>query len=369
VLGVCRRVLRDAHDAEDAFQAAFLVLVHKAASIGRPEQLGPWLHGVAYRTAARARHAARRRAREREAAAMPDGDPAIEVVWRELRQVLDEELGRLAHKYRVPLVLFYLEGKTTEEVARLLGCPKGTVLSRLARGRDRLRDRLVCRGVAVSVWTLVMLLAEKAAPAAVPSALAEGAIKAAALTAAGKAANSAIPATVAALTKGVLRSMFLSKLKVLVVVALSVTVAITGTMVCARLALADKPAAIGKEADQKDGEKIVGTWAVISVEHGGHDEGGEEIKEARMIFAAGGKVTWNSPAKGEKGGTYKLDPAKNPKELTITTNEGDTIKGIYKLDGDSLTICASEKDAARPTEFVTKEGLSAMLMVLKRTKK
>src|SRR5262249_10493879 len=86
VLGVCRRVLHDAHEAEDAFQATFLVLAHKARSIGRPELLGPWLHGVAYRTAARARQAARRRAREREAAARPDGDPAAEVVWRELRQ-------------------------------------------------------------------------------------------------------------------------------------------------------------------------------------------------------------------------------------------------------------------------------------------
>jgi RNA polymerase sigma factor (sigma-70 family) len=116
VLGVCRRVLRDAHEAEDAFQATFLVLVHKARSIDRPELLGPWLHGVACRTAAQARQPARRRAREREAAVMPDGDPTVEVVWRELRQVLDEALGRLAQKYRAPLVLFYLEGKSIEEV-------------------------------------------------------------------------------------------------------------------------------------------------------------------------------------------------------------------------------------------------------------
>src|SRR5262249_11396384 len=84
VLGVCRRLLGAAHEAEDAFQATFLVLVHKARSLGRPELLGPWLHGVAHRTAARARQAARRRAREREAVAVPDGDPAAEVMWREL---------------------------------------------------------------------------------------------------------------------------------------------------------------------------------------------------------------------------------------------------------------------------------------------
>src|SRR6516162_5442143 len=201
VMSVCRRQLNDPHKAEDAFQATFLVLVHKARSIGRPESLGPWLHGVAYRTAARARQAARWRAREREAAAMPDGDPAVAVMGRELRLVLDEELGRLAEKYRAPLVLFYLEGKTTEQVARQLGCPKGTVLSRLARGRDRLRRRLVRRGVALSAGVIAGVLAEKAAAAALPAALALGTVKGAVLTAAGQAASGAIPATVAALTK------------------------------------------------------------------------------------------------------------------------------------------------------------------------
>jgi RNA polymerase sigma factor (sigma-70 family) len=255
VLGVCRRLLHDAHEAEDAFQATFLVLVHKARSIGRPEFLGPWLHGVAYRVAARARQAARRRGREREAAAMPDGDPAVEVVWRELRQVLDEELGRLAQKYRAPLVLFYLEGKTTAEVARQLGCPKGTVLSRLARGRDRLRIRLVRRGVALSVGVMVGVLAEQAAPAAVPPALALGTVNAAVLTAAGQAAAGAIPATVAALTQGVLRAMVLIQLKIVVALVLAVTVAVVGTVVGARRVPADKPAAAGKEQTPKDKEK------------------------------------------------------------------------------------------------------------------
>jgi RNA polymerase sigma factor (sigma-70 family) len=369
VLGVCRRVLHDAHEAEDAFQATFLVLVHKARSIGRPESLGPWLHGVAYRTAARARQAARRRAREREAAAMPDGDPAVEVVWRELRQVLDEELGRLAPKYRVPLVLMYLEGKTTEEVARLLGCPKGTVQSRLARGRDRLRDRLVRRGVALSVWTLVMVLVEKAAPAAVPAAVAERAIKAAVLTAAGQAAAGAIQASVVALTKGVLQSMFLSKVKVVAAVVLALSVAVAGTVVGARRALADKPAAAGKDVAPKDEEKIVGTWAFMSLVKGGQKEPEEDFKEAKLIFAAGAKLTAKLP-KGEKGGTYKLDPAKKPKAITVTTEEGGTLLGIYKLEGDTLTVClGDENDNDRPTEFASKEGTKVALVVLKREKK
>ena len=130
VLGVCRRLLHDAHEAEDAFQATFLVLVHKARSIGRPESLGPWLHGVAYRTAAQARQAARRRAREREAAAMPDGDPAVEVMGRELRQVLDEELGRLAEKYRAPWCCSTWRGRRPRKwpgssAARKAPCSRG----------------------------------------------------------------------------------------------------------------------------------------------------------------------------------------------------------------------------------------------------
>jgi RNA polymerase sigma factor (sigma-70 family) len=368
VLGVCRRLLRDAHEAEDAFQATFLVLVHKARSIGRPESLGPWLHGVAYRTAARARQAARRRAREREAAAMPDGDPAVEAVWGELRGLLDEELGRLAQKYRAPLVLHYLEGKSTEEVARQLGCPKGTVLSRLARGRDRLRDRLVRRGATLSVWTLVLVLAEKAAPAAVPAVVAEGAVKAAALTAAGQAAAGAIPATVTALTEGVLRSMFLSKLKALAVVVLALSLAVAGSVVWARQVLADRPAA-GREEAPKDDEKIVGTWAIVSLEKGGQKAPEEDYKEAKLIFAADGKLTAKLP-KGEKGGTYKLGPAKKPKAITITTEEGGTLLGIYKLEGDTLTVCLGDENVNdRPTEFATKEGAKVALLVLKREKK
>jgi RNA polymerase sigma-70 factor (ECF subfamily) len=369
VLGVCRRLLHDAHEAEDAFQATFLVLVHKARAIGRPEQLGPWLHGVAYRTAARSRQAARRRAREREAAAPPGDDPADEAAWRELRQVLDEELRRLAPKYRAPLVLFYLEGKTTEEVARQLGCPKGTVLSRLARGRDRLRRRLARRGVALAVGLPAGLLTAKAAAVEVPAPLALGTVNAAVLTAAGRAADGAIPAAVAALTKGVLRAMLLSKLKFVAAVALALTVAAAGTVVWVRQALAEKPATAVKEEAPKDAAKIVGTWAYTSVEVGGRKVPEEDLKEAKMVFDAEGKFKAN-PKGHEMAGTYELDPAKKPKEITTKNGEGRTHLGIYKLDGDSLTVCMSEEEGAeRPTEFATKEGTKVILVVFKREKK
>jgi RNA polymerase sigma factor (sigma-70 family) len=351
VMGVCRRLLHDAHEAEDAFQATFLVLAHKARSVGRPEALGPWLHGVAYRTAARARQAARRRARELEAAAMPHDGPEVEAAWRELRQVLDEELGRLALKYRAPLVLFYLEGKSTEEVARQLACPKGTVLSRLARGRERLRLRLVRRGVAPSVGLLAGVLAAKAAPEVVPPALALGAVQAAVLTAAGQAASGAIPANVAALTKGVLRSMLLNKLKAAGVVLLAVTAVAVGVGLCARLALADRPTAAGKDEAPKDEEKILGTWALVSFEEGGQKAPEERIKGVEVTFTADGKMISKQGGK-EQEFTYKLSPAQTPKEFSGTNAQGRTVLGIYKFDGDTLTVCC-DRSGGCPSEFAS----------------
>jgi RNA polymerase sigma-70 factor (ECF subfamily) len=266
-------------------------------------------------------------------------------------------------------VLFYLEGKTTEEVARQLGCPKGTVMSRLARGRDQLRRRLARRGLALSLGLTAGVLTQQASAATVPAAMELGTVHAAALTAAGQAAAGAIPATVAALTKGVLRAMLLSKVKVGAAVALALAVAAAGTAVWVRQAWADKPAAVVKEEAPKDEPKIVGTWAYASVEVGGRKVPEEDLKEAKMVFGAEGKFTAN-PKGHEVAGTYKLDPAKKPREITITNAEGQTHRGIYKLDGDALTICLPEEGAAeRPTEFATREGTKVILVVLKREKK
>jgi uncharacterized protein (TIGR03067 family) len=140
--------------------------------------------------------------------------------------------------------------------------------------------------------------------------------------------------------------------------------------VAARRALADKPAAAGKEGGAKDQEKIVGTWAFMSLVKGGQKEPEEGFKEAKLIFAADAKLTAKLPEKGEKEGTYKLDPAKKPKAITITTEEGGTLLGIYKLEGDTLTVClGNENDNDRPTEFDSKEGTKVVLIVLKREKK
>ena len=152
VLGVCRRVLRNHHDAEDAFQATFLVLVRKAATLRAPAMLGNWLYGVAHRTAWHARKAVvKRRAKEAEVVA-PAEKP--EDALADLRPILDDELARLADKYRVLLVLCDLEGRTRKEVSTLLRLPEGTVASRLTRARTMLAKRLAKRGLALSVGSL-----------------------------------------------------------------------------------------------------------------------------------------------------------------------------------------------------------------------
>src|SRR5215471_16797345 len=158
VLGVCRQMLRQEQDAEDAFQATFLVLSRKARSIRRAEALPNWLYGVATRLATRMKAAAlRRRKREVALVERPSSEPAPEGELGDLGPILYEEIGHLPDKYRIPFVLCYLEGKTNEETAQQLGCPHGTVFSRLARARERLRNRLKRRGVVVSSAALAAM--------------------------------------------------------------------------------------------------------------------------------------------------------------------------------------------------------------------
>src|SRR5437870_5510357 len=178
VLGVCRRMLRHEEDAEDAFQATFLVFARKAGTLRDPERVSSWLYGVACRTAARAKvEAAKRRVHERQVM-NATRETKEEVDWSDVRPILDEEIRRLPAKYRLPFLLCYLEGHTNEEAAEKLGCPKGTVLSRLAWARQRLRDRLTRRGLTLSTAALAGGLADQTAWAAVPPALLNATVKA-----------------------------------------------------------------------------------------------------------------------------------------------------------------------------------------------
>jgi RNA polymerase sigma factor (sigma-70 family) len=225
VMSVCRRVLGNDHDAEDAFQASFLVLVRKAASIVPREKVGNFLYGVAHTTSRRAKGLiVKRRAREKQMAEMPEAAARPQELWDDLRPLLDLELSRLPDKYRAPIVLCDLEDRPIKEAARQLGWPQGTLAGRLARARMMLAKRLARRGVTVSGGALAILLSQQARSSLVPMRIISGTLEAAKLFAAGQAASGLISAPVAALTEGVLKTMFLSKLKTATAVAV-VTVA------------------------------------------------------------------------------------------------------------------------------------------------
>jgi RNA polymerase sigma factor (sigma-70 family) len=215
VLGVCRRVLRNAADAEDAFQATFLVLVRKAASMADPDLLGNWLYGVAYRTALKARmEAGRRRASEGEVPFAGILDPKDKVAAGEQFRVLDDELKKLPTKYRLAIVLCYLEGRTHTEVAAQLGCPRQTVTTRLTRACDILRARLLRRGLALTVGALATLFSQEHTTAEVPVGLTTGTVQAASsLALAESVLAGAVPDRVANLARGVIRSMYLNRLQ------------------------------------------------------------------------------------------------------------------------------------------------------------
>jgi RNA polymerase sigma factor (sigma-70 family) len=208
VMGVCRRVLQNAHDAEDAFQATFLVLAHKAATIAPRDAVGAWLYGVACRTAKKAKAmTAKRQLKEQQFRETRRAVTTPEDAWEELQPLLDEELSRLPEKYQSAIVLCDLEGKTKKEAAGQLRCPEGTLSSWLVRCRRMLAKRLARRGVALSAGSLAAVLAQNAAPASVRTGLVASTGKAATLFAAGQAtAIVAVSARVADLVEGVLKA-------------------------------------------------------------------------------------------------------------------------------------------------------------------
>jgi RNA polymerase sigma factor (sigma-70 family) len=245
VLGVCRRILGDRHEADDAFQATFLVLVRKAASIAKQQSVGSWLFGVAYRIAIKTKvRARRRRTREGRVMNRQPAEPLDEILWRDLRPVLDEEIDRLPEKYRAPVVLCYLEGKPYAEAARQLGCAKGTIALRLEQARGRLRDRLDRRGVVLSVGMLPALLTPRRAVVPVPAALGEATAKAAPLWATGgESTTLAVSTPVATLAEAALSALAWAKLKVAVTVVLATIVVCGGAGVIVHRVLAESRAA------------------------------------------------------------------------------------------------------------------------------
>jgi RNA polymerase sigma factor (sigma-70 family) len=306
VWGVVRRVVGRGPDAEDAFQATFLVLVRKAASLRSRELVGNWLYGVAYRTALKARSAAaRRRARERQVEQMPHPEVGPDEAWSDLQPLLDRELERLPDKYRVPLVLCELEGRSRKEVARQLRLPEGTLSSRLATARRTLAARLTRRGLALSAAALAAALSQGAASAGVPRALVVSTVRVA-TTAARRAAAGAVSAGVSALTDGVLKGMLMRKLNL--TTALLLAAAALG-VTAARQAWARRP-----------------------------DEGSKPAERARNVNAA--PKTEEAPrlpdrpmpvpalAHLDEGGTISVEVAERVEMVRIQPAKGGGINGI-----------------------------------------
>jgi RNA polymerase sigma factor (sigma-70 family) len=235
VLDVCHGVLGNEADAEDAFQATFLVLAKKAGSIRSTASLASWLHGVAHRIALKARaEAARRRRHEARAPARQDAGP--DLTWADARRALHEEVGRLSDQHRAPLVLCYLQGRTQDEAAALLGLSKGTLKRRLERGRALLRERLVRRGLGPAA--LLLASAWPGAAEAVPVALRAVTVKAVAWARGGEAA---VPDRVAALAKGVTRTMLLTRLGALAGALLAVVLAAGAAVLALSAPAAEAP--------------------------------------------------------------------------------------------------------------------------------
>jgi len=239
VLQVCRRVLGDAHDAEDAFQAAFLVLIRKAGTLRSPNELAGWLHGVAHRVALKARAARVRRLGEAqrltEQPVDPHLDPLADLSARELLAVVDEEVRRLPMAYRLPVILCCLEGRSQEEAARQLGWTPGSVKGRLERGRARLSDRLIGRGLTLSAILAATEASRSAASATLVAAFAVAMLRGALASGPQQApVAGTVSAGAAVLARSVLKEMALARLKLGAGLLLAACVLTTGFLMYRR---------------------------------------------------------------------------------------------------------------------------------------
>jgi RNA polymerase sigma factor (sigma-70 family) len=357
VLATCRRHLGNTPDADDAFQAVFLVLVRRVRSIRQHGLLGPWLHAVAVRSARKALALRQRRqSRERQGMTMPE--PTCEPDEpRDWLPLLDDAIQGLAEKYRIPLLMCELQGVSRAEAAERLRLSPGTLSSRLARARDMLRERLVRRGVGVTALALAAVLASQASASVAPGLIAS--TTQAALT-------GALSAPVAVITQGVLHAMFIAKAKFAAVLMLGLSVFLTGAGLLAWGLTSETPQAAQKQPENKDKDALQGEWKVVTVQMVGKPNADEEARiNGKPFVFKGDKLITRAES------DYRLDPSKKPKEIDIVPTEGPdgekgkTFRGIYELKGNDLKISFNGPNQARPKTF-DEDG--TMAFVLKRAK-
>jgi RNA polymerase sigma factor (sigma-70 family) len=392
VWGVCRRVTGHHQDAEDAFQAAFLVLARKANSIRPREMIANWLFGVAQKSALKAKTSAgKRHTREKQVATMPEPEAVERVCWQNLESLVDQELANLPDKYRVAIVLCDLEGKTGKAVARQLRIPEGTLSSRLRTARAMLAKRLTGRGVALSGGLLATVLSQNAQSACAPAALVSSTVKAASVVAAGKTASAGIvSAKVASLTEGALKAMLLTKLKTVTMVFLVLGIVGFGSGLLSRYSAIGQQIQTERKDDQPaneqsaapksiavipktDKEKLEGDWALVSVGAIGKTFSKEEATKQplnkkigsmlvnRLSFSADTCIIeMDIDKKLSVKTTFKVDTSKTPRWIDfLVKKEGNPedveegeVLGIYAVDGLDLQI-SLHTDASRPVAFET----------------
>jgi RNA polymerase sigma factor (sigma-70 family) len=376
VWSVCRHVLRHDHDAEDAFQATFLVLARNAATIRKQEALASWLHGTAYRIALRARRdAAIRRSHESRGKTMPREVRFPETVLREALAVLDEEVQRLAPRQRAAFVLCSLEGKSLTEAAQQLGWKHGTVSGTLARARLQLKRRLTRRGVTLSAVLSAVALGRQTASAALPPGLAQATTQAALLYAAGKTAAVALTSPSAtALAEGVTKSMFLTKLKLATI--LLVAVGVVGAGLLSRQALAAKQ----PEFQKNNAPQAAAPDKKPVVPEGKDDKKADEAVEVTgQVLGADGKpcagakvFLWTNAVKKQADvsvqattgadGRFRLSIAKADRErgakiVAKAKDHGPDWVEVAKLDkGGAVTLHLAKDDVPINGRVIDLEG-------------
>ncbi len=383
VFGVCRRILGNESDSEDAFQATFLVLCMKAASIRPRSMVGNWLYGVAQTTALKARAMSKRRStKEREAAQRPKAD-VISDNWQERQQLLDQELQGLPAKYRSAILLCDLGGKSLKEAAQQLGCPPATIGTRLSRGRSLLARRLTYRGVALhDCGGLAILLAKYGCGNRLPKQLLASTIQVARQCMTGATAGAIASAKVAMLAQGVMKAMFLTKLKsIATILAIALAVGISGwslqsavggmvqggdAFVAAQPVSDDSKPETKQDPNAADLKSLQGEWQPFDVEKNGKLIS-EDPSGMRIIFR-GDEISFGGAARKDK---FRVDATKSPRELYMTISEGQfkgqTVRSIYLLEKGELKICMPlAPKSGSATEFKTKAGDGLLLFMLRR---
>lgn len=385
VMATCRRILRNDHDADDAFQATFLVLARKSRSISPREMVANWLYGVAFRCSLKVRTIGHKRAtRERHFKIMPElpvqeQDPARQ----DLLTLLDGELNRLPDKYRLPIILCDLEGLTHGDAARQLGWPVGTLSGRLWRARKRLAERITRRGLAVSVASLATFLSANEGIVEVPAALFKSTAKVAGLVATDSVAN-AESLGIATIAQGVIKTMWFARVRVVAIWILPCVVAALGLTGWSFLKAAPPSgesahppvrAVSGEAAKRKALDELQGDWLCIAAERKGSEVPAVKVKASELLFSISGEaVTLDRATAAEKAtAKIRLDPSADPKELDLVDFPGAngkklTALGIYDLSGDTLKFCYGTQ---RPKQFKTSQDatLDERLYVFQRQKK